>query len=124
MDIIILTGMSGAGKSQAAAYFEDHGYFCIDNLPPVLLPSIVESFMKEGEEGGPSIDKLCIVVDVRSRSYLKGFDAAMVKLDDLGCSYRIVFLEANDNILVSRYRQTRRTHPLTEEMSLVDAIAV
>ena len=123
MDIIILTGMSGAGKSQAAAYLEDHGYFCIDNLPPVLLPSIVESFMKEGEEGGPSIDKLCIDVDVRSRSYLKGFDAAMVKLDDLGCSYRIVFLEANDNILVSRYRQTRRSHPLMQEMSLVDAIA-
>ena len=123
MDIIILTGMSGAGKSQAAAYFEDHGYFCIDNLPPVLLPSIVESFMNEGEEGGPSIDKLCIVVDVRLRSYLKGFDAALVKLDDLDCTYRIIFLEANDNVLVSRYRQTRRTHPLTEEMSLVDAIA-
>ena len=123
MDIIILTGMSGAGKSQAAAYFEDHGYFCIDNLPPVMLPGLVESFMGAGEESISPIDKLCLVVDVRSRSLLKGFDAAMVKLDDLGCTYRIVFLEANDNVLVSRYRQTRRTHPLTEEMSLVDAIA-
>ena len=123
MDIIILTGLSGAGKSQAAAYFEDHGYFCIDNLPPVLLPGIVESFMGNNDAGIPAIEKLCLVVDVRSRSLIAGFDAAMVKLDDLGCTYRIVFLEANDNVLVSRYRQTRRTHPLTAEMSLVDAIA-
>lgn len=123
MDIIILTGMSGAGKSQAAAYFEDHGYFCIDNLPPMLLPGIAESFMGKEDEGIPAMDKLCVVVDVRSRSMLAGFDAAMVKLDDLGCKYRIVFLEANDNVLVSRYRQTRRSHPLMQEMSLVDAIA-
>ena len=115
MDIIILTGMSGAGKSQAAAYFEDHGYFCIDNLPPMLLPGIVESFMGKEEAGIPALDKLCVVVDVRSRSMLAGFDAAMVN--------RIVFLEANDNVLVSRYRQTRRSHPLMQEMSLVDAIA-
>lgn len=123
MDIIILTGMSGAGKSQAAAYFEDHGYFCIDNLPPMLLPGIVESFMGKEEAGIPALDKLCVVVDVRSRSMLAGFDSAMVKLDDMDCKYRIVFLEANDNVLVSRYRQTRRSHPLMQEMSLVDAIA-
>ncbi|MBR3533238.1 MAG: RNase adapter RapZ [Clostridiales bacterium] len=123
MDIIILTGMSGAGKSQAAAYFEDHGYFCIDNLPPVLMPSIVESFASVKDDGSAPIDKLCLVVDVRSRSYLKGFDAALAQLDDMNCTYRIVFLEASDNVLVSRYRQTRRTHPLTAELSLVDAIA-
>ena len=94
MDIIILTGMSGAGKSQAAAYFEDHGYFCIDNLPPET--SSEYSRIVHGKAGGrnPSIDKLCLVVDVRSRSYLKGFDAALVKLEDLDCTYRIVFLEA------------------------------
>ena len=123
MDIIILTGMSGAGKSQAAAYFEDHGYFCIDNLPPVLMPSIVESFASVKDDGSAPIDKLCLVVDVRSRSYLKGFDAALAQLDDMNCTYRIVFLEASDNVLVSRYRQTRRIHPLTAELSLVDAIA-
>ena len=123
MDIIILTGMSGAGKSQAAAYFEDHGYFCIDNLPPVLMPSIVKSFASVKDDGSAPIDKLCLVVDVRSRSYLKGFDAALAQLDDMNCTYRIVFLEASDNVLVSRYRQTRRIHPLTAELSLVDAIA-
>ncbi len=123
MDIIILTGMSGAGKSQAAAYFEDHGYFCIDNLPPAFLSNLVESFAGKSDEGLPAIEKLCIVVDVRSREYLAGFDSAMSKLNDMGFFYRIVFLEASDNVLVSRYRQTRRRHPLTEEMSLVDAIA-
>ncbi|MBP5179744.1 MAG: RNase adapter RapZ [Clostridiales bacterium] len=123
MDLIILTGMSGAGKSQAAAYFEDHGYFCIDNLPPVFLPNIVDTFAGKGEEGIPAVDKLCLVVDVRSRELLKGFDAAMRRIDDMGCRYRIVFLEASFNVLVSRYRQTRRKHPLTEEMSLMDAIS-
>jgi len=131
MDLIILTGMSGAGKSQAAAYFEDQGYFCIDNLPPVFLPDLVKTFMgiSEAPEGEApavpqqTVDKLCLVVDVRSRDLLDGFDAAMLRLDELGCPYRIVFLEASDNILVSRYRQTRRKHPLTSEMSLVDAIA-
>ena len=123
MDLIILTGMSGAGKSQAAAYFEDHGYFCIDNLPPVFLPDIVDTFAGKGEEGVPAVDKLCLVVDVRSRALLKGFDAAMRRIDDMGCRYSIVFLEASFNVLVSRYRQTRRKHPLTEEMSLMDAIS-
>lgn len=123
MDIIILTGMSGAGKSQAAAFFEDQGYFCIDNLPPVFLTNIIDSFAGNGEQGIPTIDKLCLVVDVRSRSFLAGFDAEMRKLEDRGYPYRIIFLEASDNILVSRYRQTRRKHPLTEEMSLVEAIA-
>ncbi len=122
MDLIILTGMSGAGKSQAAAYFEDHGYFCIDNLPPVFLPNIVDTFSGKGEEGIPAVDKLCLVVDIRSKSLLKGFDAAIRRIEDMGVNYRIVFLEASDNVLVSRYRQTRRKHPLTEEMSLTDAI--
>ena len=99
MDIIILTGMSGAGKSQAAAFFEDQGYFCIDNLPPVFLPDIVNTFMGNGDEGVPAVDKLCLVIDIRSKSLLHGFDAAMRRIDDMGCPYRIVFLEASDNVL-------------------------
>ena len=126
MDLIILTGMSGAGKSQAAAYFEDHGYFCIDNLPPIFLPRMAHTFMGKEEDTAPSVavDKLCLVVDIRSRDLSVGFEDAIKKLDEMGCSYRIVFLEAAENILVSRYRQTRRKHPLMDEMSLVDAIAM
>ena len=123
MDIIILTGMSGAGKSQAAAFFEDQDYFCIDNLPLNFITSVVDSFAGSSEEGIPAIDKLCLVVDIRSKRLISGFDAEMRKLEDRGYPYRIIFLEASDNVLVSRYRQTRRKHPLTEEMSLVDAIA-
>lgn len=126
MDLIILTGMSGAGKSQAAAYFEDHGYFCIDNLPPIFLPRMAFTFMGKDEDATPSVavDKLCLVVDIRSRDLTVGFEDAIKKLDEMGCPYRIVFLEAAENVLVSRYRQTRRKHPLMDEMSLVDAIAM
>lgn len=122
MQLIFLTGMSGAGKSQAAAYLEDQGFFCIDNLPPVLLPDIVKTFADgKGEVNG--IDKLAIVVDVRSRALLRGFGEAMKVIDqELGCSFSIIFLEASDDVLVSRYRQTRRNHPLNDEMSLTDAI--
>lgn len=126
MDLIILTGMSGAGKSQAAAYFEDHGYFCIDNLPPIFLPRMAYTFMGKEDDSTSSIavDKLCLVVDIRSRDLTVGFEEAIKKLDEMGCTYRIVFLEAAENVLVSRYRQTRRKHPLMDEMSLVDAISM
>ena len=123
MDLIILTGMSGAGKSQAVAFFEDNGYFCIDNLPPQFLPEFVSMFSK-GEGDSAGTDKVAFVVDVRSRELLRGLDNALKKIDEeLSIPYRIVFLEASDEVLVSRYRQTRRKHPLTDEMSLTDAIA-
>ncbi|MBR6484082.1 MAG: RNase adapter RapZ [Clostridiales bacterium] len=123
MELIILTGMSGAGKSQAEAFFEDNGFFCIDNLPPQFLPELVSMFSKgEGDLAG--IDKLAFVVDIRSRDLLRGLADALKKIDEeISVPYRIVFLEASDEVLVSRYRQTRRKHPLTDEMSLTDAIA-
>ncbi|SEW32256.1 UPF0042 nucleotide-binding protein [Ruminococcaceae bacterium KH2T8] len=123
MDIVILTGISGAGKSQAAAFFEDQGYFCIDNVPPQFLPEFAEIFAKEEYEAA-KMDKLCFVVDVRSRVMLAGWGVAMQKLDEIpGVTYKVVFLEASDEVLVSRYRQTRRKHPLMDEMPLTDAIA-
>lgn len=121
MELIILTGMSGAGKSQAAAFFEDKGYYCIDNLLPQFLPQLAETFINIENESG-NISKVCFVVDIRSRALLKELGPALKKLDDEGISYNIVFLEASDEVLVSRYRQTRRTHPLMDEMSLTDAI--
>ncbi len=122
MDLIILTGMSGAGKSQAAHFLEDQGYFCIDNLPPMVLPELVKTFLKGQGGEGFAIDKLAFVVDVRSNEYLKGFGKAINEIKNLECPYRIIFLEANDQVLVSRYRQTRRKHPLSEGLSLVEAI--
>ena len=122
MDVIILTGMSGAGKSQAAHILEDQGYFCIDNLPPMVLPELIRTFLKGQGGEGFAINKLAFVVDVRSNEYLKGFGKAMSEIKNLECPYRIIFLEANDQVLVSRYRQTRRKHPLSAGLSLVEAI--
>jgi len=122
MDIIILTGMSGAGKSQAANFLEDMGYFCIDNLPPVLLPEMVRTFLKGQGGEGFGISKLAFVVDIRSNELLSGFGAAIQEIDALGCPYRIIFLEASDQVLVSRYRQTRRRHPLSDGTGLTESI--
>lgn len=123
MDVVILTGISGAGKSQAAAFFEDQGYFCIDNVPPQFLSELIEVFLR-GDEYAMEINKLCFVVDVRSREMLAGWGVAIQKLDEIpGVTYRVVFLEASDDVLVSRYRQTRRKHPLMDEVPLTDAIA-
>lgn len=122
MDVIILTGMSGAGKSQAAHFLEDQGYFCIDNLPPMVLVELVRTFLKGQGGEGFAVDKLAFVVDIRSKEFLKDFGKALTELTNLECPYRIIFLEANDHVLVSRYRQTRRKHPLSDGLSLSEAI--
>ena len=122
MDVIILTGMSGAGKSHAANILEDQGYFCIDNLPPQVVPELIRTFLKGQGGEGFAINKLAFVVDVRSSDYLKGFGKALTEIKNIGCPYRILFLDANDQVLVSRYRQTRRKHPLSAGLSLTEAI--
>ncbi len=122
MDIIILTGMSGAGKSQAANFLEDMGYFCIDNLPPMLLPELVRTFIKGQGGEGFGISKLAFVVDIRSNELLRGFGPAIQEIDSLACPYRIIFLEASDEVLVSRFRQTRRRHPLSDGTGLSESI--
>lgn len=122
MDIIILTGMSGAGKSQAADFLEDMGYFCIDNIPPMLLPEMVRKFLKGQGGEGYGISKLAFVVDIRSNELLHGFEPAIRELESLGCPYRIVFLEASDQVLINRYRQTRRRHPLSDGIGLSESM--
>lgn len=123
MDLVILTGMSGAGKSLAVNYLEDQGYFCIDNLPPMILPELVRTFTQGQGGEGYGIDKLAFVVDIRSNELLKGFDSAMEDIDHLRCPYRIIFLEAADQVLVNRYRETRRRHPLATGIGLSEAIS-
>ena len=81
MELIILTGMSGAGKSQAANFLEDQGFFCIDNLPPMILPELVFTFFKGQGGDGYGVEKLAFVVDIRSKELLKGFGAAMKRID-------------------------------------------
>lgn len=125
MEILFLTGMSGAGKSAAVRYLEDCGYFCMDNVPPYVLPDLVKSFFRGRNGEGFSTPKLAFVVDVRSQEYLDGFDEALALIDEeVGCPYKVIFLEASDPVLISRYQQSRRKHPLAKKKgSLTQALA-
>ena len=110
--IVIITGMSGAGKTVAIQSFEDLGFFCVDNLPPTLLPKFLE-LMKES---GNKMNKVALVMDLRGREF---FDHLFKALDDLlessWVTPQILFLEADDETLVRRYKETRRKHPLAQE---------
>lgn len=111
MELTIITGLSGAGKSGAMGAFEDAGSFCIDNLPPRLLPSLVDLFALEGTK----VDRAVLVFDVRGGVW---FDELVRELDRIarvpGMTTRILFLEASDDVLLARFRETRRRHPLAE----------
>ncbi|WLR50513.1 RNase adapter RapZ [Bacillus tianshenii] len=109
MQLVIITGMSGAGKTVAVQSFEDLGYFCVDNLPPTLLPKFLE-LMKES---GNKMDRAAIVMDLRGRDF---FESLLGAIDEMNkqewLTPQILFLDANDQSLVSRYKETRRAHPL------------
>lgn len=125
MEIVILTGMSGAGKSLAANYLEDMGFFCIDNLPPSLLPDLMASYLKkrdsllahETDDG-----RMAFVIDIRSSDLFEEIFAALDRLSQLDVAYRIIYLEATDQALISRYKQSRRNHPLAQGRGIVQAI--
>ena len=125
MEIIILSGMSGAGKSLAANYLEDMGFFCIDNLPPDLVPDLVSSFARSSSLGNIKdidINRMAFVIDVRGLDLFDGIIPALEQLNALAVSYRIIFLDATDQALLSRYKQSRRNHPLAQGRGIVKAI--
>ena len=121
MEVVILTGMSGAGKSFSAKRLEDMGYFCVDNLPPPMGPEMIRAFAQGGKAGG-SIEKLAVVVDIRSVDMFQGLIPALQKVFDTGIPCTLIFLEADTTELIARYKQTRRNHPLAKDTSLPDAI--
>lgn len=122
MEIIILTGMSGSGKSKAADYLEDMGFFCVDNLPPQMLLQLVTTFT-EGQGGeGFGIKRLAFVIDVRSAEFFSGMVQTLADLDQRGLPYHIIFLDCRDEILISRYKQSRRNHPLAGERGIAAGI--
>ncbi|HAL74516.1 MAG TPA: RNase adapter RapZ [Clostridiales bacterium] len=124
MEIVILTGMSGAGKSLAAIYLEDMGFFCIDNLPPDLVPDLVNSFARSSMGRATDIDtkRMAFVIDVRGLDLFDGIIPALDRLSDMKVDYRIIFLDATDQTLLSRYKQSRRNHPLAQGRGIVKAI--
>ncbi len=108
MRFVIVTGMSGAGKSTALKMLEDIGYFCVDNLPILLMPKFAEMLMTPDAE----INQVALGVDVRSGQALDGIEQQLSQMDAQGIRYEILFLDARDNVLVKRYKETRRQHPL------------
>jgi RNase adapter protein RapZ len=116
--LVVITGHSGAGKSEAIAAFEDGGYFCVDNLPPRMIAGLGELFRHEGS----GVERAAIVSDVRGGEY---FDDLLQVLDDLeteGLRPMVLFLEADEEVLLDRYKETRRRHPLAPEGRIVEGI--
>ncbi|MDF1580843.1 MAG: RNase adapter RapZ [Desulfuromonadales bacterium] len=111
MRLIILSGMSGSGKSTAARVFEDQGFYVADNLPPVLLPRFVTLI----EESVGPVAGIVVVVDVRSLEFFREFKPVLAELDIFGHTAEIVFFDADDSVLVRRYSETRRSHPLAKK---------
>jgi RNase adapter protein RapZ len=117
LHMTVITGMSGAGKSEAVATFEDMGYFCIDNLPPQMLQRVVELFALEGSR----VDRVALVFDVRGGVYFDQLGQALDHLRESAIPFRLLYLEASDESLVTRYQSTRRPHPLSR-VSLPEGI--
>lgn len=109
-ELILLTGMSGAGRTEAMHVFEDMGYFCVDNLPASLIDNLLELHEFPGQEGKSR--HLAVVCDARNLEFFRDVDEEIAHFENLGLSYKIIFLDASDEKLVSRYKASRRRHPL------------
>lgn len=119
MEIVIITGLSGAGKTKAADWFEDKGYYCIDNIPPVLIKNFIELTMA----GPKQIKKAAFVIDVRGGGFLYDIKSVIEELKhDSSISFKMLFVEASDETLIRRYNETRRTHPLSNTSISMDVI--
>ncbi len=118
-DFVVITGFSGAGKSTAMNVFEDAGYFCVDNLPPEMIRSLVELFVHKGSK----VERAAVVSDVRGGVYFEALRAVVDDLDALGLNHHLLFLDASEQTLVTRYKETRRRHPLAPEGSVAAGVA-
>ena len=117
MRVIIVTGLSGAGKTQAIDCLEDTGYYCVDNMPPALIKSFIEL-----ASNGKGIDKAAFVIDVRGGVLFDDLKDALEDLKKEGIDYKILYLEATERVLARRYNETRRSHPLSEGESVLKGI--
>ena len=113
MDLLIVTGLSGAGKSRAIDALEDIGFYCIDNMPPTLISKFAEICLKSDDD----IDRVAIVTDIRGGDFFKGLFDELKLLEQHEVKYKLLFLDASDQVLMHRYKETRRTHPISKEQS-------
>ena len=118
LEIVVVTGLSGAGRSTAAKCLEDLGWFVVDNLPPALLPTMVDL----GSRSQGAVAKIAVVVDVRSRAFSSDLHTALDEIGKQGLRPRVLFLESSQDALVRRFESVRRPHPLQAEGRLVDGI--
>ncbi len=118
-DLVLITGMSGAGRSEAIHTFEDLGYFCIDNLPPALIRQLVSLTTLPGSR----IRRIAVVCDVRGGEFFKELEDELDHLEAVGHPFRTLFLTADDRALVRRFKETRRRHPLSDVGAVADGIA-
>jgi RNase adapter protein RapZ len=118
--IIVVTGMSGSGKSTAVRALEDEGFYCIDNLPVRLFKRFVDLIGKSGE----AFKGVVLVADIRGREFFKGYESALQKIRTAGHNVEILFFDALDEILVRRFSETRRRHPVEESCSVIEGIRI
>lgn len=118
MKYVILTGMSGAGKSSVLKFFEDIGYFCVDNLPPSLIPKFIELCDKPATE----IEKVAIGIDIRGGKLFDDFFTYLSEIKNENHSFEILFLDCSDEVLLKRYKETRRRHPLAKGERIITGI--
>lgn len=116
--LVIITGMSGAGKTQAVRALEDLGYFCVDNLPPALIPKFAELC----SQSAGKVSRIALVVDIRGREFFDTLAQVLEEMEKQGQVYEVLFLEASDEVLIRRYKESRRRHPLAAQGRVSDGI--
>jgi UPF0042 nucleotide-binding protein len=118
VDFVIISGLSGAGKSSAMNVFEDAGYFCVDNLPAEMIRSLAELFRHPGSK----VERAAVVSDSRGGEYLSALAGVIDELDEAGVVHRVLFLQADEQTLLNRYKETRRRHPLAPHGTVADGV--
>ena len=118
LSLVVISGLSGSGKSLAIKSFEDAGYFCIDNLPPALLPTFVDLCKQQKGE----ITNVALGIDIRERVFLSDLLGMLARVKDLGHSVQLLFLEAREEILVRRFSESRRPHPLLPHLPVLEGV--
>jgi UPF0042 nucleotide-binding protein len=118
--VVFITGLSGSGKSTALRALEDIGFFCVDNLPVVLLPKFLELQADVSSE----ISKVALVMDLRERYFLEKYTTIFSEMKEMGYRIELLFLDASDDAVLYRFKETRRTHPLSEKGTVMEGIAL